>query len=185
MMPVLAPLLRPAAAVLTAIARVQDRSNAGQRLPPCPGQQRVSGLSAILAREGHAGCDQAGHQWRRERRAAPARHAVEVAYLINFRWLTADVGPGRKGIDQTLAGGVNVNPRAEVAEIRASPPIGAQRSHPDHLRKRRGPERLALGVVSGCSDHDDAFVMAVSVPEALETAYFIENMTRTNYVATV
>src|SRR5215831_13453339 len=93
---------------------------------------------------------------------------MERPCVAGVRRLTTDVGPLRKGVDQVLAWRIHVHPRAEVAEIRPGPPVGGQRTDPDNLGKRCWPERLALGVVSGCGDQRDALVMAEPIPEVFE-----------------
>jgi len=60
-------------------------------------QQRLGGLTAILAGAGHARGDQAGDQGRGERGPAPAGHAVEGALLADVRRLLADGDAGQKG----------------------------------------------------------------------------------------
>src|SRR6202035_4548695 len=105
---------------------------------------------------------------RGEGRAAPLRHAFEVAMRASVRRLAVVVGPGRVGIDQVLARGVHIHPGAKVAEVGPGPAVPSDRAYPHHLGEGSRPERSAAGVVTGGGDQHRALAMAVAVPEGLE-----------------
>src|ERR1700681_4757499 len=151
-----------------AVSRPQDRPDPGDPLFLRSGQEGLGRPPAILTGPGNARGDEARDQRRREGRATPPRHAAEDPILADVRRLTAHVVPGRVRINQALTRGIYVDPRTEVTEIGSIPAIGAKRPDPDHPGKGRGPERPAGRVVPGGRDHDQALVLAITLPEDLE-----------------
>ena len=73
---------RLAAAAIPGTFGQQHGTDARNGLRPGLGEQRGRRLLAVLAGAGHPGGDQPGHDRRRERRAAPLGHAVELPLLV-------------------------------------------------------------------------------------------------------
>src|SRR2546430_8631369 len=95
----------------------EDRAHAGYGLRAGRGEHRVGGSAAVFAGARHPRRDQARHHRRRERGAAPGRHAPEFAPLARARRLVVVVTAPRVRVDQPLARRVDVDPGSVVAEV--------------------------------------------------------------------
>src|SRR6266581_7180462 len=157
-----------AAVILTEVTGMQHRADPGQRLCPRHGEQCVRCLSAVFAGTGHAGGYQARNQGCRERRAAPASHPVKLPLPAGIWRLVAGVHAGRESIDQVLAGRVDIDPAAMVAERSTAAPACRERAHGHHLREGRGPERPTVAVVACRGDEQHAFMVAIPPPQCLK-----------------
>src|SRR5690348_11729079 len=129
------PLAVPAAAAVAAptatalvipivagLARVEYGADPGDRLAASKSQQGICRLLRVLPGRGHPGCDQAGDDGGGERRPAPLGHPLELPVLPDRR-LGAHIGSGGEGIDEVLAGRVDIDPLTVVAEVRPIPPV--------------------------------------------------------------
>src|SRR5262249_49903418 len=120
-------------------ARQETGPDARDRPGPRLGEQGRGGLPGAFAGAGHPGGDKPGHDRRRERRAAPLRHAVEAPDLTLVRSRMAFVFARREGVDEIPAWRVHIDPRPEIAERRAAAPVAAERATGDHVGKVAGP----------------------------------------------